>query len=758
LSSLAVRTFVANGPVSAVLRSGDSIYLGGRFNRIGPRTGPGVEVSLDGSQIAGLPEFAGAGPAQFNGSGGMVSSVVSDGSGGWYVGGLFSHVGAVPRTNLAHIRADRSVDPVFAPTLDAQVQTMVLSGSTLYVAGPFTSIGGQARNRIAALNVTDGSVTAFNPNADGPVSALALSADGSILYAGGRFTTIGGLPRLSIAALSTATGAATPTFNPSTTGTVGGGRVDALARSGSTLYVGGTFSSIGGALRHNIAALSLGAPTDGAPIAAFNANPSQGTCTACASISALTVAGPTVYAAGSFTTIGGQPRARLAGLNAADGLATAFNPNPDGTIFTLLVAGPLLYVGGSFRSIGGQPRNNAASVGLVDGVPTAFNPDTNNSVQTVAVAGSAVFLGGYFSSLGGVVRHSLAALSALDGTVTDFNPNPGGVNGGTPLVSALAVSGTTIYAGGNFASMGGQARASLAAMDAASGSVTSWDPGARYGTSPGSVESLAVSGDVIYVGGTFNKVGSEVRSSLAAVSATDGATTPWNPYPNSAVDEVVVAGDLVYVAGYFTTIGGQTRNKVAALRTSDGTATSWNPDATAQANVLALAVSGSTVYLGGNFTSIGGIPRKNIAAVTIADGTTTSFDPTASDPMSGGGVHSLAVHGDTVYAAGFFSLLGGQTRHLIGAVDAVTGSATSFNPHGAPGFGAFDLDLAPDGTLYAAGSFLTLDRAFQQGFAQFSAETDPIPVVPEGAPWLLVAVGVGLASVLARRRRTAFAS
>src|ERR1041385_2520138 len=87
------RTFVTNGPVEAVVRAGDTIYIGGRFDRVGPRTGPGVEVGLDGSQHPGLPEISGAGPSSLNGSGGGLSAVAPDGFGGWYIGGLFTHVG-----------------------------------------------------------------------------------------------------------------------------------------------------------------------------------------------------------------------------------------------------------------------------------------------------------------------------------------------------------------------------------------------------------------------------------------------------------------------------------------------------------------------------------------------------------------------------------------------------------------------------------------------------------------------------------------
>jgi hypothetical protein len=718
--------WVTNGPVNAIVRAGDTIYIGGRFDRVGPRTGPGVEVSLDGSENAGLPQISGAGPTSSFGAGGSVSAVAPDGSGGWFVGGLFSHVGGVPRTNLARIRADGTVDPAFAPSVDDAVRAIAVSGSTVYVAGSFTSIDGQVRNRIAALDAGDGSVTPFDPDANAAVRALAVSSDGATVYAGGTFTVIGGLPRISIAALDAADGRATLAFNPIATNTSGGvGAINALAISGSTLYVGGTFATIGGLPRTNIAALSLGLPLDGVAIPTFDPSPSRGTCAPCGSVGALAVSGSTVYAGGLFDRIGGQPRRHLAGLDTADGRATAFDPSPNGNVFALAASGSTLYAGGAFTSIdgapsiGGQARNHVAAL-RPDGTATAFDPDPNGSVAAIGIADSAVYLGGHFSSTGGVTRHSLAALRACDGTVTEFDPVAGGVNGGIPIVHALAVSGSTVYAGGYFGSIDGEPRGSLAALDGGDGSPIDWDPSPAYGTNPAVIQALALGGSTVYAAGVFTSVGGEPRSNIAAIGAGDGVPTAWNPAANSVVSALEVSGDLVYAGGHFTSIGGEARNKIAALRVSDGLATSWDPDLTTSGNVGALAVSGSTVYAGGGFTSVGGVPRRNIAGIDADDGTPTAFDPQADDANTGGGVAALAVHGSTVYAAGFFTEIGGQTRHLVAGLDAEDGTATDFDPAGAPGFGALALDVAPDGTLYTGGSFPTFDLAHQQGFAQFS--------------------------------------
>jgi hypothetical protein len=65
-----------------------------------------------------------------------------------------------------------------------------------------------------------------------------------------------------------------------------------------------------------------------------------------------------ILAGGDFTTIGAQPRNRIARLNATTGLADSFNPNANSTVNSIAVqAGGKILAGGIFTTIGGQPRN-----------------------------------------------------------------------------------------------------------------------------------------------------------------------------------------------------------------------------------------------------------------------------------------------------------------------------------------------------------------------------------------------------------------
>ena len=69
----------------------------------------------------------------------------------------------------------------------------------MYAGGEFTSIGGQTRNFIAAPDAATGAATSWNPSFNNYVYALA--ASGTTVYAGGSFASIGNLPQRGIACL-----------------------------------------------------------------------------------------------------------------------------------------------------------------------------------------------------------------------------------------------------------------------------------------------------------------------------------------------------------------------------------------------------------------------------------------------------------------------------------------------------------------------------------------------------------------------------
>jgi hypothetical protein len=80
----------------------------------------------------------------------------------------------------------------------------------------------------------------------------------------------------------------------------------------------------------------------------------------------------------------------------------------------------------------------------------------------------------------------------------------------------------------------------------------------------------------------------------------------------------VVSGSVVYAAGSFTTLAGgaTTRDRIAAIDATTGNATSWNPNANAGVTALAISISTKIVCAGGSFSVIANSPHSNIAAMS----------------------------------------------------------------------------------------------------------------------------------------------
>jgi hypothetical protein len=345
-----------------------------------------------------------------------------------YIGGSFGRVGPVggpfqTRNNIAAIDATTGEATSWNPSANAVVEAIAVSGSTVYVAGEFTTIAGVARNNIAALDNSTGQAKPWNPNPDYLVRSLAVS--GSSLYVGGKFRSIAGQVRYGIARFDADTGnlldwgprilEQEPDFP---------GMVWAICPSGNIVYVAGEFQKIVyrqygqlglliTASRSNIAALY----TDGR-VTSWNPSAND-------RVLELSVYGNLVYAAGDFENIGGEPRRFVASIEAATGKVTTWNPNPNFRVNAITILWPVLYAGGDFTSIGGQPRNNIAALDAITGELRSWSPTLTGRVFDLASEEATLYLGGNFidiqysghSYFAAVSTGYALSVSAVNGTV-----------------------------------------------------------------------------------------------------------------------------------------------------------------------------------------------------------------------------------------------------------------------------------------------------------------------------------------------------
>ncbi|MDP4197004.1 MAG: hypothetical protein Q8940_18275, partial [Bacteroidota bacterium] len=275
--------WITNGAIYSIVQKGNITYLGGNFHQVGPYTGAASLISTtDAKPDLRFPKIEGA-----------VTTVASDGNGGWFIGGEFMRVGGIFFMNLVHIKSDNTIDMSWMPNPNGEVTSLLFVNNILYVGGEFTNISGQQRGFAAAYDL-NGQLLPWNPNANAAVNAIAV--DGNVIYLGGDFAMVGGENRSHIAAVD---------VNGQLTSWDPGAdlSVSSLAVSGNIVYAGGDFTFIGGQTRNYIAAIDQsGAAT------AWNPNPNK-------AVIALLAANNLLYVGGDFTNIGGRQRNYIAALD-----------------------------------------------------------------------------------------------------------------------------------------------------------------------------------------------------------------------------------------------------------------------------------------------------------------------------------------------------------------------------------------------------------------------------------------------------------
>ncbi len=638
--------YITDGEVVNVVPHGNTIYLGGRFNAVGPNTGHAAMLdNATGLWVEGLPNVSGE-----------VDAIEPDGLGGWYIGGSFNYVDDTPVNNLIHIKANKALDNNFRPQPNNPVEALCLYNGTLYVGGRFSIIAGQPRHSAAAFDVATGVLQPWAPNPDNWI--MQVKAAKGLVYLLGNFGNAGGQPRGGLAAVDAVTGLAN-SFSINQNSSSG---ISAMGLLGDTIYIGGNFLSVNGQSRSQLAALDVntGIVTSWAP-------------TADNAISYIYGAGKTVYVSGGFDIANGTNHLGLAAFDAVTGVVKPWNAQVigynavGGNISSMVTAGDTLYITGHFSAVAGQPRTNIAAIDVNTGAATNWAPQANANAYTLTTDGKNFYAGGDFTSVNSVTRNYIAALDATTGKVTDWDPKLDG------NVHGIAVKGDTVFVAGEFFNIGDSSRVWLGNIDSVTGKATAWNPklfGRAY--------SIDIEGNLVYIAGTFSQVAGVDKYDIAALDADSATAKPFavniNQSLNTVISGIKVTKNVMYIWGSFHSIGDKTRNNIAAVALTTGAATAWDPNA--DGPVKSLLLSGSNVYVGGAFANIGGQARNGIAKLDNAAGLATAWNPN----ITGGYVSAIALFNNIVYAGGSFTSAGGSNRYNIAAIDASTAKITGWQP------------------------------------------------------------------------------
>ncbi|HEY3766743.1 MAG TPA: hypothetical protein VGL44_16385 [Gaiellales bacterium] len=376
------------------------------------------------------------------------------------------------------------------------------------------------------------------------------------------------------------------------------GTVRAIAFSGNVMYVGGEFTSVrppeapagsGEVARSNVAAFNA---TTGAVL---KWNPGAN-----GIVRSIAVSSNRIYLGGSFTSVGGRARKYLAAV-ALGGKVAKWNPGANRAVYAVRI-GPNgnLFVGGDFGKVEGSTRHHLAEIGRGSSAPLASwapslgqisgfacPPRCSPRVFTIAFSanGKRVYFGGHFGTVDGIDRNEIAAVPIDKGSqVLAFNPNiyaaancPACTTVETSRVYRIIATAGRIYTCGGYWKVNGTKTSyNVSAFDPNTGSLLTGFTQQDDGDTPG----CALRNGVLYVGGHFNFAGPNckpgnlapcsTRHHVAAFDTSTNTLLAWNPGANSdhGLLAITNGGARVGFGGYFTRMAGTNQQGIALYQAS----------------------------------------------------------------------------------------------------------------------------------------------------------------------------------------------
>lgn len=378
-------------------------------------------------------------PAQTWGINGRASAILPLPNGKVVVGGSFTSVvnaaGTVqcPVTNIALFEPTTGVfDCSWHPSVSNSVNALATDGSRLFLGGTFSKVGGQTRDKLAAISLRTGALDTswVGPVLNGPVDVMRLSGDA--LFIGGNWNTVtsGGTSyaQAKVAKINGTTGAFDtafrPTANPTPADVPPSGRVWALlVLNNGNIALGGDFGDINGvASTRRIAVVN---PTTGVPVRGFSSVPNNGTSTA--TILDLATDGTRIYEA-----VAGSGGACTA-VNASTG-AKVWSIHSNGNLQSVRVVGSTVYCGGHFGgtgSFGALTRSKIAAVDAATGAISPWAPVINSAlgVWSLGSDDTRLYVGGDFTKAGGVAQQHFAMWVDTAASSVPGAPNLAGTAG-----------------------------------------------------------------------------------------------------------------------------------------------------------------------------------------------------------------------------------------------------------------------------------------------------------------------------------------
>lgn len=589
-------------------------------------------------------------------------------------------------------------------------RSLVVAGVTAaaLAAGVLGAVpAAQASNTEQAVVVSDDPAN-FTPDVLGG-RVYAIAQVGTRMIIGGDFTQVrnpgGGtvFTRLGhLAAFDATTGEVDPAFNPALDGIV-----HSLEAFGTSVFVGGEFDNVGGVFTGGLTRLnSVTGSRDTAFVATLNPAPTGNI------VNSLVVRGNRLYVGGVFGKVNGVTRANLAALNASTGaLDTAFNLAVTGTRVTgertgvqvveVSASGSTMVISGNFTAVGppgaAQSRNQIAVIlpatnSLSTWATTEYSDPCKVDSGFNAYVRGIDFApdGSYFVVVtsGGSTANTLCdAVARWENGRTGSGQLPTWVDfSGGDSLTAVAVTGTTVYVGGHQRWLNNSAgndtpkpgavdRDGLAALDPLTGLPFAWNPGRDRGEG---VFDLLATPSGLWVGSDTDGIGTprETRARIAFFPI-QGGTAIKQPVPASLPNNLYLAQND----------GSLDKRQFTGTSVSAATAVS-DPGSVPWATVTGAFMLAGRVYYSRPDGSLWYAPF-NGSTVGAATSTGTWFDFTGVQGMTFNNGRLYYVNGDGKLYYRWFT----PSTNIIGSQELVAAASGYADAHA--------LFFGP-GTLYYA--------------------------------------------------------
>jgi hypothetical protein len=181
---------------------------------------------------------------------------------------------------------------------------------------------------------------------------------------------------------------------------------------------------------------------------------------------------------------------------------------------------------------------------------------------------------------------------------------------------------------------------------------------------------MFIKDSVVYIFGTFSKVGDSVRTRVAAIKLANGEILPWKvniTFP-SQINGIIAIDSLVYIYGLFYQVQNQNRNNLAVVTSQNATLQPLSIECGSE-GITGAIVLDKSIFISGIFVSVNGQPRKYLAKLNRFTGELLPY----SLNIEQGYAKEIALFGKNLLLTGTFTSINDSSRKGFAVLDTELG-------------------------------------------------------------------------------------